>query len=31
LQAENYMNEIKVDWPDAIIVEDDIELPSLED
>lgn len=31
LQAESFMNEIKVDWPDAIVVEDDIELPSLED
>ncbi len=31
LQAENFMNEIKVDWPDAIVVEDDIELPSLKD
>jgi hypothetical protein len=31
LQAENFMNEIKVDWPDAIVVEDDIELPSLDD
>ena len=30
LQAEHYMNEVKVDWPDAIIVEDDIELPSLD-
>lgn len=30
LQAEAYFNEIKVDWPDAIIVEDDIELPELE-
>ena len=30
LQAEKYMNEIRVDWPDAIIVEDDIDLPSLE-
>ncbi len=27
LQAESFMNEIKVDWPDAIVVEDDIELP----
>lgn len=31
LQAESFMNEIKVDWPDAIVVEDDIELPRLED
>lgn len=31
LQAESFMNEIRVDWPDAIIVEDDIELPNLED
>lgn len=30
LQAENFMNEIKADWPDAIVVEDDIELPRLE-
>lgn len=30
LQAEKYMNEIRVDWPDAIIVEDDIDLPSYE-
>jgi hypothetical protein len=31
LQAESFMNEIRVDWPDAIIVEDDIELPDLND
>ncbi len=30
LQAEAYFNEIKIDWPDAIIVEDDIELPELD-
>lgn len=30
LQAEKYMNEIRVDWPDAIIVEDDIDLPTIE-
>ncbi len=30
LQAENFMNEIRVDWPDAIIVEDDIDLPTLD-
>lgn len=29
LQAQEFMNEIKIDWPDAIIVEDDIELPNL--
>jgi hypothetical protein len=29
LQAQEFMNEIKVEWPDAIIVEDDIELPNL--
>ena len=30
LQAQEFMNEIKIDWPDAIIVEDDIELPRLD-
>lgn len=30
MQAEKYMFEIRVDWPDAIVVEDDIDLPSYD-